>query len=109
MDDTARRIGQNEALFREVNERVQDVVVGFGEGLPDAEFICECGHRDCTERIPMTLDEYEHVRAEPTTFLVKKGHDLPDVETVVEEHEAYVVRKHPGATAALAAETDPRA
>ena len=101
------RIGKNEALFREVNERVRDVNREFGD-FPDAEFVCECGDRECTERVRMPLHEYEAVRKSPTYFLVKPGHEIPDVETVVEDHEGYaVVAKHTAA-ADIAVETDPR-
>ena len=43
MRDRAERIGLNEALFREVNERVKGINDGFGGRLEEAEFVCECG------------------------------------------------------------------
>jgi hypothetical protein len=99
----------NEALFREVNERVKTINQGFGEPLPETDFVCECGLDSCTERVRMTLDAYEELRSNPTRFAVRPGHELPDVETVVEEHGDYVVvEKHPGGPAELATETDPR-
>ena len=108
MDERAARIGKNEALFREVNERVKNVNESFGE-LPDAQFVCECGDRGCFERVTVPLDEYERIRADPTTFFVKDGHQEADVESVVAAGEGYfVVRKHAGDPATIAAETDPR-
>jgi hypothetical protein len=92
-----------------VNERVNAINEGFGQPLPETEFVCECGLNSCTERVRMTLATYEELRSNPTHFAVRPGHQLPDVETVVEEHEGYVVvEKHAGDPAALAAETDPR-
>jgi hypothetical protein len=109
VDERAERIGLNEALFREVNERVRSINQGFGEPLPETDFVCECGHDSCTERVRMTLDAYEELRSDPTRFAIRPGHQIPDVETVVEEHEGYaVVEKHEGDPAALAEETDPR-
>jgi hypothetical protein len=109
VDARAEQIGKNEAVFRAVNEQVKDVHVGFGVGSPNAEFVCECGDGDCVERVAMTLDEYEHVRADATTFAVRRGHELPDVETVVEEREGYlVVRKRAGDPATIAVQADPR-
>jgi len=109
VDERAERIGLNEALFREVNERVKAINTGFGEPLPETDFVCECGLDSCTERVRMTLPAYEALRADPTHFAVRPGHQIPDVETVVEEHDDYVVvEKDPGGPARLAAETDPR-
>jgi hypothetical protein len=43
-------------------------------------------------------------------FFVKPGHDLPDVEDVVERAHGFdVVRRHPGEAQPALAETDPRA
>jgi hypothetical protein len=41
MDERERRIGLNEALFREVNEAVSDINADFE--APDFEIVCECG------------------------------------------------------------------
>jgi hypothetical protein len=35
--------------------------------------------------------EYERVRREPTPFFVLPGHEMPDVEDLVERHETYLV------------------
>jgi hypothetical protein len=109
MDERAERIGLNEALFREVNERVKGINDGFGARLEEAEFVCECGYEACTERIRMPLASYEKLRSEPTHFAVLAGHEIPDVETVLEHNQGYVVvEKKPGEAAKLAEETDPR-
>jgi hypothetical protein len=109
MRDRAERIGLNEALFREVNERVKGINDGFGGLLEEAEFVCECGDDTCAERIRMKLSEYEALRSEPTHFAVKEGHELTDFETVVQHCDAYVVvEKRPGTPAAIAEQTDPR-
>ena len=57
------RLTRNEALFREVNERVEEV--GERAGLDMIDFICECGDADCTAAISLTESEYEQIRAEP--------------------------------------------
>jgi hypothetical protein len=108
MDERERRIGLNEALFREVNERVRGVSREFGdpEGV---EFVCECGEASCTRRVRMSLAPYERMRADPALFVVLPGHELPDVETVVEQNEDYaVVRKHQGGPEELAERMHPR-
>jgi hypothetical protein len=71
--------------------------------------VCECGDASCSEQIELDLPTYERIRAEPTLFIVRRGHEIPDVEDVVEQHEGFdVVRKHEGGPAELARERDPR-
>ncbi|HXV04014.1 MAG TPA: hypothetical protein VFP24_10620, partial [Gaiellaceae bacterium] len=71
MDDQGRRIGQNEVLFREVNERLRELGEGFSLVAEQADFVCECGSSSCTEQIRMTLAEYETVRRDPKRFFVR--------------------------------------
>ncbi len=109
MSERKERIGLNEALFREVNERVKGINEGFGGRLEEAEFVCECGDETCTERIRMRLDDYEKLRSDPTHFAVRPGHERLDLEAVIGEREDYlVVAKKPGPPARVATETDPR-
>ncbi|HEY7198228.1 MAG TPA: hypothetical protein VH306_13670 [Gaiellaceae bacterium] len=104
MDPREERIGRNETLFREVNERIEQVSPSY-----ETEFICECGDRDCIDPVPMTLGEYEKIRMEPHRFLVVPGHEIPDVERVVDRGDGYlVVEKHEGGPAELAEREDPR-
>lgn len=57
----------------------------------------------------MNVAQYEKLRSDPTTFGIKPGHELPDIETVVEEHGHYlVVRKIDPEAAAVAVSEDPR-
>jgi hypothetical protein len=100
------RLARNEALFREVNERIGQIS-GQGSFEP-IEFLCECGEASCTETIPLRRSEYEQVRSDPLLFVIKPGHGLADVETVVEEEARFeIVRKHE-AEGRIARETDPR-
>lgn len=102
-------MGENEAIFREVNERVRETDETLDPDARIAEFVCECCSAACTAHVRMPLEEYERVRADSATFFVLPGHDDPSVETVVAEREAYwVVRKHAGEAEALATRTDPR-
>jgi hypothetical protein len=107
------RLGANEALFREVNERVAEVAGHFVEADADQsrfDFSCECGSRDCVEQIALSLSEYETVRAVATRFVVIPGHELPDIERVVERHPRHlVVEKLDPDAEEVARETDPRA
>jgi len=107
-----KRLARNETLYREANERVAEVAAQLLEGETDTPggFICECDVADCTELIPMTLAEYEAMRAVPIRFAVVPGHELPEIESVVERHPAYlVVEKRDDEAQEVARETDPRA
>jgi hypothetical protein len=109
MDERERRIGLNEALFREVNERIEGLNRAFGELTERMSVVCECGDSQCHERINVPIPEYEQVRADPTAFMVVPGHEIPDVETVVDDRGVYVVLRKQGHEAEqLAVETDPR-
>jgi hypothetical protein len=103
MDARAERAGKNEAVFREVNERISDVTRENA-----AEYLCECATATCTETIPMTVAEYESVRSVPTHFAVLPGHELPDLEEVVARKDRFLVVGKKAGAAAVAAELDPR-
>jgi hypothetical protein len=108
VDSRQQRVAKNEALFRQVNERIDEVNEELGEsGLSD--FLCECGDDDCTAPIRLTLAEYEEVRSNPTHFAIARGHDVIDVEQVISETDRFaVVEKLAGEAGRIAVETDPR-
>jgi hypothetical protein len=109
MDERVERIGRNEALFRRVNEQIEALNRTFAAVSRQMTIVCECGHDVCVEQIEMTTDEYEQLRADPTLFAVKPGHEIPDTEQVVARNERYwTASKHEGPAAELARETDPR-
>jgi hypothetical protein len=101
------RAARNEALFREVNERVEETHAVQSGGT--AEFVCECPDGACTERLEVSLATYERVRSSPLLFLVAPGHERVEVEHVVERGDGFsIVRKDTPAAARLAEKTDPR-
>ena len=105
MDTRAERIGRNEDLFRKVNDQIEDVNEAFGVFTGTMSILCECGKIECIEQIELTLDAYRELRTDPTRFAVKPGHEVPDVERVVERHEGYfVIQKAEGEPAGLAEE-----
>jgi len=99
------RVAKNEVLFREVNERIRELAPGGGP----TEFLCECGDAGCVEPVQLSLARYEEVRRDPARFFVRPGHQLPDIEDVVEESGGFlVVMKREGTPADIAEENDPR-
>src|SRR3954451_19739309 len=102
-----RRLGMNEALFREVNSRIDGVNKAFAVATGTMSIVCECGARDCIEQIPIGQAEYERVRSDPSLFAVVPGHETADVDDIVERHETYdIVRKHAGVPRLTAEATD---
>jgi hypothetical protein len=43
------------------------------------------------ERLTLTRSEYEHIRAGGVRFAVVPGHENLSLETVVENHQTYLV------------------
>src|SRR5712691_6121523 len=77
MDGRGERIGVNEAIFREVNERIEELAETFDLKAEPLDLVCECGNADCVKRITMTIAEYEAVRSESRQFAVFPGHEVP--------------------------------
>src|SRR5918994_7777738 len=107
MDERERRMAQNEALFREVNERVDAVAHQLGPGVP-YEYLCECANADCTFRISLSQAEYEAVRAEGTQFVVLPLHYTPEIEELVVERETHWVVRKTGEAGEYVEDLDPR-
>jgi hypothetical protein len=104
---------RNESLFREVNDRIEELsenVESQGitpEGL--IEFHCECGREGCTERLRMTAAEYDRVRSDNDRFALAPGHETPEMEVVVETSDRFVVvDKLPEAEPLVGADGKPR-
>ena len=107
MDDKVRR-ARNEALFRDVNERIAESAERFD--APSTEFVCECADANCAHRIEATLEEYEEVRADGATFLLVPGHAHTDIERVIEDRGRFhVVEKMHRVVRATVRRLDPRA
>jgi hypothetical protein len=107
VDERERRLAENEALFREVNERVESLAHRLGPGVP-YEFLCECANADCTFRLTLPLSVYENVRADPQQFVVLPLHYTPEVEDLVAEEETYWVVRKTGEAGKYVEQLDPR-
>jgi hypothetical protein len=88
----------NEALFREVNERIDQLQEDLG-GANTFDIVCECGTAACTERFRITSDDYRALREDVHRFAVVPGHERPEVERTVVERSGYIVveKTDPGA------------
>ncbi len=108
MDPRQERLARNEALFREVNERVRAIAAAHGEDDHMYEFYCECSNADCTFHLRATVTEYEAVRADGKRFVIVPEHTLPEIEKVVERTERWWVVVKDGEPGELVEALDPR-
>jgi hypothetical protein len=108
MNSWREKEARNQALFREVNERIEQVGEGFATDGPTS-FLCECGNRECTQTIDLSHSEYERVRAHASRFVVALNHENPEAESLVEQNSRFaIVEVYAGAASRIARESDPR-
>jgi len=110
LDERFRRQALNEALFREVNERIAQLGDSAQAWSPGGivEFMCECGvDGGCGERLRMPLDVYETVRAQDDRFVVRPGHETLELERAVDWTDEYVIVDKVDAAEPIVAD-DPR-
>ena len=101
LEERQRRIGENEAIFRDVNEMVRRLDPG------PMTILCECGDADCRDQLVISPDEYKRVRADPTRFILRPQHEADKVEEVLAKHlEYWIVRKRSGLPAEIARRTE---
>jgi hypothetical protein len=121
--DAARdeRRARNEALFREVNERIEEL---SSEWPDESEQVGSLGierrarwvarnrlrvrQGDCTELIEVTREQYEAVRSDPRRFLVISGHEHTESARVLERNSGFAVIEKLEHAAEIAVEHDPR-
>jgi hypothetical protein len=109
---TGQRVGKDEAVFREVNERIRELSERLGAARPAdlVSFVCECSSVECHETVELTLEEYEQVRGEPAEFVAVPDHLWePAVEREVRRTERYAVLQKLGDAREQAEALDPRA
>ena len=94
------RIAYNEAWSRSLNERRAEWT---GREVRPS-FRCECWRQDCTERIPLSGEDWKMVRAEPSRFAVAPEHVAKSLEGVVKEFPHFWVVEKLGEAGEVAEE-----
>lgn len=105
-DLQAKRLAQNETIFRRVNEHVRDAEARVQHDLP--RFVCECSNIDCERRILVPLDVYVSIREDPARFVIFPGHHMADIERVIDTFDDFEIVEKVGIGREVA-EQDPRA
>ena len=99
-----RRMAENEAVFREYNERIKK---GFDELKQVAQeegqealiheediplhFYCECSDENCRKRIVLKPSRYNEIHQHRGRFVIAYGHDVQDVERIIEGDDEYCI------------------
>jgi hypothetical protein len=100
-NESQLRAARNQALFRQINERLVSVNEAFVALTGTFAIACECADRECIETIDIRPEEYVAVRTDPRHFAVLPGHVYLDVERVVRTTDTYAVVEKTGAAAAV--------
>ena len=93
LDERFARQAQNESLFREANERIAhlgekaDLVSGRNRRV----HVRVRRSGGCGRRVRVPLDVYERFRSQDDRFVVRPGHETPEIEHAVEWTDDYVV------------------
>lgn len=98
------RAAKNQSLFREVNERIEDLAGSWRL----TSFICECADETCDKTCELSIEEYEKIRSEPNSFFVLPGHEISEVERITHSTDRYLVVAKLGIGAGVAERFDPR-
>jgi hypothetical protein len=89
--------------------RVNEAIERGAKGPGTAVFVCECGNLGCTETVELPISRYEDVRSGFERFLIVPGHQIEEIEDVVERHDGYfVVAKRDDEAVEMAHATDDR-
>jgi hypothetical protein len=89
--DRQRRAAENQLLFRAVNERIKELGENVLDAVSEIDFACECYDMDCHSPIAMTIEQFEALDRADNRFVVCRGHEDPDVEDIVGEHDGYLI------------------
>jgi hypothetical protein len=109
-EERIRRIAENEGLYRQVNEQVRRINTGIPTMTGTFDVLCECGTLECMKHISVTPEVYERTRSKSDHFIVLPGHQVDDMEELVEDHGGfYVIAKTPPEAKQIAEDMDPRA
>jgi len=86
------RVVQTEEFFRDVN----DVIARTrgSNGSNGSGFLCECANPFCNVTFEMSGDDLQTLHSTPGYYVILAGHDIPDLEDVVQNQNGYaIVRK----------------
>lgn len=102
------QLAQRQNYFREANERIEHAAT-MAAHSGQRPFICECSLDGCVDHIEVEAAAYDEVRGHSARFVTRVGHEIGEIEDVVEVYEAYQVVEKTTHFAEIAASGNPRA
>jgi hypothetical protein len=107
MDEArAARLGHNQSVMRTLNDELTAGQLA-SQASPLTEqcaFMCECSDLGCLQLVSVSVEKYSAVRRDARRFFVHPGHEIPEIEAVVERAAGYFVVEKTGAAKAAVAE-----
>lgn len=88
MSVSLERVARRQTLFREVNEQIEELTDGKHRSM---QILCECSDTDCLVTLDLPKKDYERVRSVPTWFAIEPGHEIPEIERVVDQFDGFAV------------------
>jgi hypothetical protein len=85
----AARAALAEKLFAELN----DSLIASNRAAEWTEFVCECANPLCEDTIEVTAATLERIHSYPGHYVVKAGHEVDAVESVVDRTDELVIVK----------------
>ena len=92
-DSVQERIAKNNEIFRDANEHIRAKADEYQTTIERIPFLCECPREECTEIVPLTLDQYSDVRANDSHFFTLPEHAEAErpLGTVIGREDGYVI------------------
>ena len=89
--------------MRRVNEAIER-----GRDGTEPMFLCECGRIGCSAKLTLSLADYERVRTSFERFVLVPGHEIAEIDIVVERGERFLIVEKHGVAGAMARRADAR-
>lgn len=99
-----RRMGENEVVFREHNERasksfdeLKKIAKEEGQEKYIVEddtpllFYCECADEDCRKRVKLKPSRYNEIHKQRDRFVVICGHEAERIERVIGKETGFCI------------------
>lgn len=104
ISEAERKQIENEMIFRRMNEKVGLDLDALDKMYKDdgkphlmrdddlmLQFKCECSDEKCDVRLPLRLSKYREIHLNRNAFIVKKNHQVDQIEKVIEEGVDYSI------------------
>jgi hypothetical protein len=84
MDSREQRLARNENLFARSTSAVREIASVHGATCTSTSSTASARTRTARCGLELPLRDYERVREHGDRFLIAPGHNLPDIERIVE-------------------------